>query len=226
MAVIDFSGIGVTDIAGSVGGSTFQRGKAGNTLKRKSRPGGNKSAGQQGQQAVVSQLSTRWKELTAEQRLGWNAAAASGEWNGKNKLGNTTTLSGFQLFMEVNTRLEAIDEAMVSDAPAKQPMPPVTWDSVIFDYSNQVIDINTTGSLLGCTITVFATACHGAGIAKPKFFKVIEKVWSVDGQITLIGWINVFGIPIMRSFVGFRLRLTIQATGQVLWLGEKITEVV
>lgn len=103
MGKIIFSGIGVTDIRGKVGGSVFSNNKGGAFIRNRvmgTYPG---TSAQVAHTASVSGLSGQWRSLTSEEQTAWIVAAASGDWPRTDSLGNRYDMTGQQLFVSVNT---------------------------------------------------------------------------------------------------------------------------
>lgn len=102
MGKIIFSGIGVTDIRGKVGGNVFSKNKGGAFIRNRvvgTNPG---TSAQISHRAKVSLLSSQWRSLTDGQRTSWIGAAASGDWDRTDSLGNTYQMTGQQLFVSLN----------------------------------------------------------------------------------------------------------------------------
>lgn len=72
--------------------------------------------------ATFSSNSSGWDGLTESERLGWEAAAASGQWTKTDAFTGTTRpiANGKQLYMFVNENLAAIGSASTSTAPSQE----------------------------------------------------------------------------------------------------------
>ena len=101
MALIKLGG-GVTDIRGSIGGTTFSRSKAGNYARGRVKPVNPCSNVQETRRTAISHLSRYWAlTLDAAERTGWNQYAAGTTWT--NKLGEVITINGLAAFIRANT---------------------------------------------------------------------------------------------------------------------------
>lgn len=102
MAVFKLGAI-ITDIAGSVGGTTFRRGAGLRSMYNKS-GGGPKSKLLQNQQLQgIAAIWKRWSLLSGATRTAWDAAALLFEF--PDKFGVMRNLTGRQLFSKLNIQL-------------------------------------------------------------------------------------------------------------------------
>ena len=109
-------GGGVTDIRGSIGGTTFARGAGGNIARARVKPVNPRSALQVERRAQVAFLTKEWSStLTDQQRADWRAYAAGTTWT--NKLGQTIEINGLAAFLRLNTLLLIIGEPVRAAAP-------------------------------------------------------------------------------------------------------------
>jgi len=115
MALVVYGG-GITKVVGSHAGNTFTSNKGGAVMKRKPH-GTNPSTTRQTQQrSLISQLAKSWTSaLTDGQRANWRAYAAT--FPVVNKLGNTTFLSGNQLFSKLNIPVVTAGNAIPVSPP-------------------------------------------------------------------------------------------------------------
>ena len=95
-------GAGVTELAGSIGGITYQKNSSGNIAKLKSKPTVNPSAQQASYQNRFSYLISLWPTLTQVQKDAWNTFAAANDHT--TPWGDIKTISGYQWFMSCNLR--------------------------------------------------------------------------------------------------------------------------
>jgi hypothetical protein len=99
MARIKYGGI-ITDISGSVGGSTFQKSLFGNTLRNKPIPHKSATPSQLIVRSNMMQLHAAWSGLTNDQRLQWNRFINfSGQTIRKD---SGVTMTGHDLFIKYN----------------------------------------------------------------------------------------------------------------------------
>lgn len=114
MALIQFSNL-VNDIRGSSGGNVFSRNRSGAYVRNRTAPLNPQTTSQSAARSLFGNLAQAWRALTAEQRAQWNAAVD--DYPYLNKLGQTRTYSGQQLFMTLNRNLQSVDTAQL-DSPA------------------------------------------------------------------------------------------------------------
>jgi len=115
MALIKLGG-GVTDIRGSIGGTTYSRSKAGNYARSNKKPVNPRSSTQTARRAQAAYLSKYWSNtLTAQQRADWRAYAAGTTWT--NKLGETIEIGGNAAFMQLNMLEMIWSTSVIAPAP-------------------------------------------------------------------------------------------------------------
>ena len=97
MARVKYGAI-VTDISGSVGGSTFQRNKSGATFRNKPNPLKSSSITQIQRRAIMRGLQNSWSELTEAQRSTWNMFI---QYSRQTTIHNKSVfISGYNLFLK------------------------------------------------------------------------------------------------------------------------------
>ena len=121
MALVKF-GAGITQMSGSIGGTTFARNRSGNYARARTKPVNPRSALQALVKAAISLMTVRWAEtLSGAQRIAWNLYASN--VGSKNKLGETINLSGFNHYIRSNSLLSRSGLAIVDDAPITFELP-------------------------------------------------------------------------------------------------------
>jgi len=108
-------GSGVTELAGSIGGVTYQKNASGNIAKLRSNPTVNPTALQAGYQNNLSYCVAYWPTLSQANKDLWGAFALV--HNHTTPWAETRTLSGYQWFLTVNLSRMVIGEPII-DAPA------------------------------------------------------------------------------------------------------------
>jgi hypothetical protein len=103
MARIKFSGI-ISEISGSIGGATFQRNAAGNSIRNKPRSV-NKygTASQNNVRKIMSGLQNNWLILSDLDKYSWEAAALY--YSTRTKHNSNKELTAYQLFIKHNMLL-------------------------------------------------------------------------------------------------------------------------
>jgi hypothetical protein len=99
MALVTYGAL-VTELKGSIGGTTFQKNKAGNTARSRAYVPCNASQLQSNQQALLLQLIALWPTLSVANKTSWNTLATNylhyDDW------GVGRRLSGYQWFLAYN----------------------------------------------------------------------------------------------------------------------------
>lgn len=106
----------ITELAGSIGGITFQRNSSGSIARLKPNMPVNPSSAQSLQQNELSHLISLWPTLSDADKLSWETFA--GLHDHVNEWSETKHLNGFQWFMSCNLNLSLVGEAPISTAPA------------------------------------------------------------------------------------------------------------
>ena len=167
MANVKFGG-GVTDIRGSIGGTTFSRGAGGAMARQRTKGVNVRSALQLSRRSIMSMLTSYWgTTLTAAQRTAWGVYAAG--TNFTNKVGDTIQVSGLDVFIRTNTLRFAASQTILAAAPtaAGFSVAPIAAITVTDDVSDNIsIAEPTQGfgkSVVGDTMYVYAGFPVGAG---------------------------------------------------------------
>jgi len=115
MALVMLGG-GVTDIRGSIAGTTFSRSAAGNYARSRKKPVNPRSALQTLRRANVGYLTKYWSNtLTEQERTDWRAYAAGTTWT--NKLGQSIAISGLSAFLRLNALHRMTWSTVITAAP-------------------------------------------------------------------------------------------------------------
>lgn len=217
-ALILFGG-GVSELRGSIGGTTFSRNSSGAYARNRTKPVNPNTTKQSNIRALFSSIAQSWRTLTQAQRLTWRTLAPT--FPRVNKLGQTVPLTGFQLYQKCNTNNIVCGHAIVNiidsvDTPVIQYI-----DSVTVDRSASTMLINAEDSNVNTntSLRVYATAPRSAGskFAGPSEYKLILVQVGDDPLNTLdlhAGYVSVFGdsYPI-GSVIGFKFDSVSTSTG-------------
>jgi len=121
MALIKYGG-GVVGMSGSIAGSTFARNRYGNYVRARTKPVNPNTPAQQNIRSSIAFLTNYWKNiLTSTQRAAWNLYASNVAM--KNRMGETTYLTGFNHFIRSNSVLKYLGLAGVCDGPINFTLP-------------------------------------------------------------------------------------------------------
>jgi len=100
MALVKYGG-GITQMSGSIAGNTFARNRSGNYVRARTKPVNPNSAAQITCRSGIAQIVAYWNDIvTPNERIAWSTYANAVAF--KNKLGETTYLSGFNHFVRYN----------------------------------------------------------------------------------------------------------------------------
>lgn len=145
----------ITELAGSIGGITFQKNSSGNVARLKSNLPVNATGLQQDQQIKLSQIMPAWSALSVAQKTGWNNFALAhphvNQWN------ETKQLNGFQWFASCNINLLLTGQAMISSAPAWTALSAVPAFSLSADATKLQASFGVGVDFTGYRLLVYST---------------------------------------------------------------------
>lgn len=105
----------VTEASGKIGGQFISGDKSGLSLRTKNVKAKRSVVNSTDTRLLYSTLSRAWRMLTQDQRNAWGYAAV--QMALKIKDGDVSSLSGFNYFMQVNSRFSESGEAIISTPP-------------------------------------------------------------------------------------------------------------
>ena len=108
-------GATVSDIRGSIGGTTFSRNGGGAYAKARIKGTNPNTAAQQLVRSIISGMIGFWAALTAQVRTDWGVYASQVPFI--NRLGDSINLSGYNMFCRTKALLELIGGTMPAAAP-------------------------------------------------------------------------------------------------------------
>lgn len=140
MALIT-TGIGISEIRGSEGGSTFSRNHYGMYVRQRSVPVNPNSGRQQAARANFAAIAARWLGiLTDAQRTAWNLYGSSVPM--QNKLGQEIYLTGFSHYLRSNTPRVLAGATIVDAGPVIFSLPEVDPTfAVTISEATQVLSV-------------------------------------------------------------------------------------
>jgi hypothetical protein len=141
MALIKLGSI-VTDIRGAIAGVVFTRNGSGAIARARVKPVNPNTPLQSAARAIFSAIVALWNHggLTEDQREAWRTYAKNVGWI--NRLGETITLSGMNMFVRTNISRQNADIAIVDDGPVDFTL--VGADDIMqvaIDETNQEISV-------------------------------------------------------------------------------------
>ena len=102
-------------LSGSVGGVVAGHNKGGQYLRNRSIPANPNSVRQQQQRAALAVAAARWRNLTADFRNAWDGYASQTPL--VNRLGESITVSGFNMYVRTNAYVVGLGQAGIDVAP-------------------------------------------------------------------------------------------------------------
>ena len=132
----------LADIRGKINGHVFSKNRAGNYIKTKTSPINRNTSAQAIVRAFFSTLTKAWKGLTAAQRASWNSAVNN--FKRINSLADDVILTGHQLYISINRRIQTIGGSTISDAPFPETVAPVATASVAAAAGAATMDLAYT----------------------------------------------------------------------------------
>jgi len=153
----------VTDGRGKIGGQVLSKNKYAAYLRNKVTPVNPNTNAQQNVRSLFAQLAQGWRALSQAQRDQWNLVAP--DFTRSNIFGDNVPLSGYNLYMRLNSNLNAISEATISTPPALTEVPGIGGLSVVVDNSSQSVTLSWTSGNTDAAVVhqVFATAALSPG---------------------------------------------------------------
>ena len=122
MAKILFTAF-LADMRGKVNGTVFSKNRGGAYARTKVTPTNPKTTAQNAVRSVLTGFSQGWRALSAAGRAAWNAA--TGSFPRTNVFGNPKSLSGHQLYVSLNSQLDAANAAAITLPPVPTGAPAI-----------------------------------------------------------------------------------------------------
>lgn len=125
MAICKYGEI-ITELRGSIGGTTYSRNKAGTYARQKRKPVYPHTVDQVNRAALLSKYSVAWLNVLSDaNRINWNDQAAATTWT--NPLDQEYSPSGQNLFVRSSVMLQ-----LIGRAHAVNPVDPIDEDPFVF----------------------------------------------------------------------------------------------
>ncbi len=182
---IQWSGMGVTEGRGRIGGNIASRNGSGAYLKKFTNPTNPQSTAQMDVRSLFSTVAQGWRTLTQAQRDEWNTTAPLRPQ--EDSLGNEFFLSGFGLYAKFNNALRQLGIAGIGSPAALGTV--VELD----DLALVVADAAATATLTWTTaqpttqsMGIFATAGLSAGAESTKQEFKLVSVFAGDGILVTV----------------------------------------
>lgn len=142
MVKIKYGG-GVAQMSGSEAGRTYARNRGGAYIRNRTTPLNPNSTFQQTVRMRINELSKAWSaDLTEAQRDGWTSFADS--FPITDVFGESLTLTGSQMYVRINARLEEVGVARIDTAPINQDVDTLLTAVLTFDIGVGATEITFT----------------------------------------------------------------------------------
>lgn len=217
MALIKF-GMMMTDARGKLGGQVFTKTRSGATVRTKVTPTNPQTAAQQTARGILSSLSASWRNLTEEERRGWNSAVDG--FVRTNIFGDTYNPSGKNLFVGLNANLQSAGKPTNLEPPVSVELPPYILRSAYLDITVLEVDLPSLDSFPASTFTVVYQATRPFSAGRFNFsgqYSTFHKVSSGTAPTALAlfnAYVLKFGLPVEGTKVSFRVFVLSNASGQ------------
>lgn len=209
--------------SGKFGGNVAMKGKSGPSVRTKTKGVNPRTNSQISRRAALSARSQAWRGLTAAQRDAWNAAAASGAFAQKSRLGRSYNPSGAQLYGKLNLNIVLMGGTAITDPPTKPSLTQILLSGLTAADATPALSLTYTGTLgTNENLLIYATGNLSPGITRPgdsqyRFIVADSGTSPID---LLSDYQAVFGDPVesqkifVRALVGNDLSgVTAQAGG-------------
>jgi hypothetical protein len=229
MAIIKTSGL-ISDIKGSINGSTFQRSAAGLTMRSKPTSVGRGSNAQLNVRNLNGQLNFAWSNLTDSQRTQWSSFANFTNGIGKTNQRNNSANTGKTQFFAVNFWLLQYGKPILSvptfvvPEASFTPCPPLFTESeTLQDY---VGSLDTTQQILVTRVSLpqsLSTNTANTGFRTlvysqvdgntQSWFDAYEAVYGIQPKINYKYWISLQVVNFVTGAISPETKQLVLYTG-------------
>lgn len=233
MALVKF-GMVVSDIRGSVGGVTFSRNSSGAVARKRTAGVNPNTVAQQAVRGLFNDVAQAWRNLSSANQDTWITQAPN--YTRVNRLGETVSYTGQQLFNHLNGQLLQLGQAVVDVAIPPLSIEVATAASVVAVQTTDDIVINGLASTGGDDIiAVYATPAMSAGrrFTSKSMYRLIQikPASTASGNLDVTtAYENIYGVTPTDMFEGskvfFRLLRVSTVNGQAAPIQEYVGTVV
>lgn len=179
-------GVGVGGISGKVGGVVFANSRGSKVIRPRParRTGAPPRTGFErfDTRAAMQRVTTAWRSLTAQERLGWASIAA--QYPAVNRLGQARPVGAFQMFVRESMTRQAV-------SPTVQTAPPLQGVSANFT------NVGAAFSVSGNYNVIYTAPNVGYSIFAILYARPLyqTKSGAFLGKLKAFGWITPAGSP-------------------------------
>lgn len=176
-AAIFIPSTNIGEIRGSAGSTTYSKNHSGNYFKQKIMPIIQYTADQLTARAFITTFSKLWKSLTESARNGFDNLAS--QLIKSNRLGQSYTLTGEQLYIQLNSNLSAIGQPAITTAPnpINNTVPTQLVVGCTADSTPGSEDLTVTFGLpigAGQSMLIYASKPVSQGIKRAPSMKIVK----------------------------------------------------
>lgn len=142
MAKVQYGAM-ITELTGSIGGTTFQRNRSGNIARTRSGTPKSITPKQSASERILANNLVDWQNLTLLEQQAWDTFATANPKT--DRFGTVKTLSGLQFFTSVNISLELVSHTEIIIPPSFQVTLP--YNLTTFTVDDVKIGIQQTAPL-------------------------------------------------------------------------------
>jgi len=200
MAIITLSGL-LSDIRGSMSGTTFQRSAAGLIMRTKPVPVGPGTFAQQRVKNRQAIINNAWLNLTQQQRDNWKSFSNYVNGQGFTNTGRKSANVGKMSFINVNSKLLEYGKSILITPVFTTPPDPVTPCPPLFTESDNLM--NYTGSIdITKEILVTKMSLHQSAATTTNntgFRNLVYTQVSGDQQNWIMAYRDVYGVDYING---------------------------
>jgi len=216
MALIKF-GAGISEMRGKEGGVIYSRNAYGAYIKAKISPVNPQTQKQLGQRSLMGNIAQAWSTLGSGDQASWDSLGA--QVTRVNRFGDSTTYTGFSLFMRLNRNLSACGEDLIETAPSLPEIPVLTLGSLTANATVPTLTIGyaPTPVPTGMAMLLYVTnnILTGRRFVK-NFYRLISVVpaTTAEAYVLYTDWNNYFGnLLVEGAKIYLKAKLVDVATG-------------
>lgn len=211
----EWSGFGIVDGRGKLGGHVATKAKGGATIRTKVSPANPQTAAQQNARNRLGTNSQAWRDLSESDRQSWISAAPNFP---QVKNGRTFLLSGSMLYNMFNNNLLFIGQSPISVAPLPEAIPDLAITGLASDVSSSTFTITSDDATvpMGFSLVILAIAPTSPGrynlSNRFRFIGLATLAMNTDNMFT--EYTAKFGSLVAGQKVAVRGYLISETTGQ------------
>ena len=217
MAKILFTAF-LAEMRGKVNGTVFSKNRGGAYARTKVTPSNPQTAAQNLVRSRLTGFSQGWRGLAQSARDAWNAAVAS--FPRTNVFGNSKILSGHQLYIGLNSQLQAAGQSSIGTPPVPAGAPAVTSASGAAAAGAGTFTVTYAPDPVPADTTLIIDCTEQVSAGKNNLNSLYRQVATVAAAATspydiATEYVAKFGSLIEGQKIGVRVRSVNNLTGEV-----------